>query len=201
MLNHLKGYPDIKEMTLKQLTLKMTMIMALVTAQRTQTLKLLSIENMQVKPGEYSFRITSLLKRASVSGAGTDTCNLLFSRNMTMIKVCVFSLLEEYIARTVKLRGLCSQLLLCHVKPNGPASKDNISRWLKQVMTAAGIDTSIFKPHSTRCAATSAAKVSDVPLDEIMATAGWRSSSVFAVFYNKPLSSDRSFVSSVLGKA
>ena len=62
VLNHLKGYPDIKEMTLKQLTLKMTMIMVLVTAQLTQTLKLLSIEDVQVKPDEYSFRITSLLK-------------------------------------------------------------------------------------------------------------------------------------------
>ena len=54
-LNHLKGYPDIKEMTLTQLTLKMTMIMVLVTAQTTQTLNLLSIDDMQVKPREYSF--------------------------------------------------------------------------------------------------------------------------------------------------
>ena len=53
----------------------------------------------------------------------------------------------------------------------GPASKDTMSRWLKQVMSAAGLDTSIFKPHSTRSAATSAAKVADVPLDDIMATA------------------------------
>jgi len=49
-------------------------------------------------------------------------------------------------------------------------------------MTAAGIDTSIFKPYSSRRAATSASKVADVPLDEIMATSGWRSSSAFAVF-------------------
>ena len=68
VLNNLKGYPDIKDMTLKQLTLKMTMIMALVTAQRTQTIKLLSIEGMQVKPGEYSFQINSLLKQTSASG-------------------------------------------------------------------------------------------------------------------------------------
>ena len=68
MLNYLKRYPDIKEMTLKQLTLKITMIMVLLSAQRTQTLKLLSIEDMQVKPGEYSFRITSLLKQTSASG-------------------------------------------------------------------------------------------------------------------------------------
>ena len=38
-----------------------------------------------------------------------------------MIKAFVFfSQLEEYIVRTVKLRGSCSQLLLCHVKPNAP---------------------------------------------------------------------------------
>ena len=59
MLNHLKGYPDIK---------KMTMLMALVTAQRFQTLKLLSIQDMHVKPGEYSFHIMSLLKQTSASG-------------------------------------------------------------------------------------------------------------------------------------
>ena len=202
VLNHLKGYPDIKEMTLKQLTLKMTMIMALVTAQRTQTLKLLSIEDMQVKPGEYFFQITSLLKQTSASGGRHRHLQpVIFKKYNHDKSLCVFSLLEEYIARSVKLRGSCSQLLLCHVKPNGPASKDTISRWLKQVMTASGLDTSIFKPHSTRSAATAAAKVADVPLDEIMATAGWRTSSVFAVFYNKPLSSDKSFVSSVLGKA
>lgn len=47
VLSHLKAYPDIKELSLKQLTLKLTMIMALVTAQRTQPLKLLSINDMQ----------------------------------------------------------------------------------------------------------------------------------------------------------
>ena len=157
---------------------------------------------MQVTPGDYSFRITSLLKQTSASGGRHRHLQpVIFKKYDHDKSLCVSSLLEEYIARTVKLRGSCSQLLLCHVKPNGPASKDTISRWLKQVMTAAGLDTSIFKPHSTRSAATSAAKVANVPLDEIMATAGWHSSSVFAVFYNKPLSSDNPFASSVLGKA
>ena len=50
-------------------------------------------------------------------------------------------------------------------------------------MFDAGVDTSIFKPHSTRSAATSAAKLASVPLDEIMATVGWRSNSVFAGYY------------------
>ena len=131
------------------------------------------------------FRINSLLKQTSASGGRQRHMQpVIFKKYDHDRSLRVFSLLMEYIARTVKLRGSCSQLLLCHVKPHGPAaSTDTISRWLKQVMTAAGIDTSIFKPHSTRSAATSAAKVADVPLDEIMATAGWRSSSVhvFAV--------------------
>ena len=108
-------------------------------------------------------------------------------------------MLEEYVIRTAQLRGSSSQLLLCHTKPHGPASKDTISRWIKQVMFDAGIDTSIFKRHSTRSAATSAAKLASVPLDEIMATAGWRSNSVFAVYYHKPISSAGTFVNAVLG--
>ena len=176
--------------------------MVLVAAQRTQTLKLLSIEHMQVKPGEYSFQITSLLKQTSASGGRhRNPQPVIFKKYDHDKSLCVFPLLEEYIASTVKLRGSCSQLLLCHFKPNGPALKDTISRWRKQVMSAAGLDKSIFKPHSTRSAATSAAKVADVLLGEIMATASWRLSCVFAVFHNKPVSSDKSFASSVLGKA
>ena len=62
-----------------------------------------------------------------------------------------------------------TQLLLCHTKPYGAASKDTISRWIKTVIMKAGVDTSVFKPHSTRSAAMSAAKVSK---DHIMTTAG-----------------------------
>lgn len=201
VLSHLKDYPDIKEMSLKQLTLKLTMILALVTAQRTQTLKLLSINDMQTKAGEYVFQITSLLKQTSANGGRQRHLQPIVLKKYDHDKtLCVFTLLQEYLKRTAKFRGSCSQLLICHCKPHGPASKDTISRWLKQVMLDAGINTSVFKPHSTRSAATSAAKLANVPLDEIMATAGWRSSSVFAVYYNKPLSNDSSFANNVLGK-
>ena len=201
VLNHLKGYPDIKEMSLKQLTWKLTMILALVTAQRTQTLKLLSIDDMQTKAGEYVFPITSILKQTSANGDRQRYLQPIVLKKYDYDKtLCVFTLLQEYLMRTAKLRGSCSQLLICHCKPHGPASKDTISRWLKQVMLDAGINTSVFKPHSTRSAATSAAKSANVPLDEIKATAGWRSSSVFAVYYNKPLFNDSSFANNVLGK-
>ena len=56
------------------------------------------------------------------------------------------------------------------------------------VMIAAGIDTKLFKPHSTRAAATSRVKAACVPIHEILNTAaGWSSSRCFDRFYDKPI--------------
>ena len=63
----------------------------------------------------------------------------------------------------------CSRLLLSYVKPYGPVSSDTISRWVKFVLQSSGIDVNIFKPHSTRSASTSKAKLSDVPSADIVA--------------------------------
>ena len=47
-------------------------------------------------------------------------------------------------------------------------------------MKDVGIDTTVFKPDSTRGASTSAAKALNVPVQVTMNTAGWRSDSTFA---------------------
>lgn len=55
----------------------------------------------------------------------------------------------------------------------------------------AGIDTAIFKAHSTRVtastrvAAVSCAKAKGLPIDVIMKAATWHSRSTFAKYYNK----------------
>ena len=66
-------------------------------------------------------------------------------------------------------------------------------------MEAAGIDTSIFHPHSTRAAATSKAKEACVPIQEILDTAGL-SSKTFDRFYNKPASNELTFANPTLKK-
>ena len=65
------------------------------------------------------------------------------------------SYLSVYIEQTT-IRS-SSKLFVSTVKPHGPVSKDTISRWVKASLRIAGIDTAVFKPHSTRAAATSAA--------------------------------------------
>ena len=201
VLDHLRSYPDVKFMTLKQLTLKLTMFMALVSAQRTRTLKLLSTENMVKKSEEFTFRVLSLLKQSS-AGGGTQRhlAPIVFKKYPDDNKLCVFTVLEEYLKRTSALRGSCSQLLLCYTKPCGPASKDTIRRWIKEVMLQAGIVTTLFKPHSTRSASTSVAVSNNVPINDILMTNGWRSSSIFAKYYNKPVAHTNQFAEGVLSK-
>ena len=54
-------------------------------------------------------------------------------------------------------------------------------------MVKSGINTDIFKPHSTRSASTSKASFARIPLDIIMEKAGWTKESTFAKYYNKPV--------------
>ena len=60
-------------------------------------------------------------------------------------------------------------------------------------MKEAGINVEQFKPHSTRAAALSAAKLKGVSLQNIMKAAGWTQKSTFRRFYNKPVKEGQSF--------
>ena len=66
-------------------------------------------------------------------------------------------------------------------------------------MKDAGIDTTVFKPDSTRGASTSAAKALNVPVQVTMNTAGWRSDSTFAKFYDRPVLTANNFAAAILG--
>ena len=49
-------------------------------------------------------------------------------------------------------------------------------------MKEAGIDVNTFKSHSTRAASTSTAKRMDVPIEDILKTAGWSTEQTFQKF-------------------
>ena len=104
--------------------------------------------------------------------------------------LCVIATLKEYLQRTKTLRCGHSSLFLAYLKPHKPVTASTIGRWVKFVMNEAGINTNIFKPHSTRAASTSAALKANVNLAHILKTAGWSNASTFAKFYNKPVLED-----------
>jgi integrase len=74
------------------------------------------------------------------------------------------------------------------IKPHKAVSKCTISRWIKIWMRKAGIDMTVFTPHSTRGASTSPMERPGIPLKTIMQSAGWTNEHTFAgYFYSRPL--------------
>ena len=73
------------------------------------------------------------------------------------IRFCIYDCLNEYKKGTDPLRSDDGQLFICYVKPYKKVSRETIRRWLKHVMLLSGIHISLFKPHSTQAAPTSAA--------------------------------------------
>ena len=65
-------------------------------------------------------------------------------------------------------------------------------------MMKSGIDTVHFKPHSTRAASTSAAFRKGVPLETIMAAAGWSAECTFATYYKKDVTEGNNYGQSIL---
>lgn len=100
--------------------------------------------------------------------------------------MCPVRCLKEYIYRTPRLRKGEDQLLIKSVKPHEKIARNTVSSWTKKVFKAAGIDTKIFGPHSTRSASTSAAIAEGINLNTLLQQASW-STATFAKHYNKPI--------------
>lgn len=68
VLYHLRTFSAIDSLPLKQLTLKLVMLIALLSAQRFQTLQSLSLGRMSSAPGKYTFYVSSILKQTTAKG-------------------------------------------------------------------------------------------------------------------------------------
>ena len=185
VLNYLKTLHAPKDMTLKCLTYKLVMLCDLVMGQRCQTLHLMNLSQMHRDLNmSYVFHIDRLVKQ---SAPGRDQPVLNIPRFSSESQLCVATVLEEYVNRTSSLGGKEQQLFISFARPHHGVSKDTISRWIRSVLQEDGIDTTVFKPHSTRAASTSKANSRNVPLVTVMKAASWSTNCVFNRFYYKPV--------------
>ena len=113
-------------------------------------------------------------------------------------RLCAVTYFKEYVKRTKLFRNT-DKLFISYVKPHKDVSRDTVSRWIKTTLSKAGINTDIFKAHSTRAAATSASQC-DVDINSISKTAGWSRATTFAKFYNKPIIEPDKFGKAMLSK-
>ena len=195
LLTLLESWFPLSVLELKQLTLKTAALVALVSAQRSQTLS--SIDFMNSTATGTQFVVNSLLKSSRPGKSSLMVSLLAFPENE---KLCAHSTLLHYVARTASTRQSLnsSQVFVSYGKPYKVVSSATLARWLKVVLSLAGIDTSIFKGHSFRGASTSNAVSLGVPLDVILKAADWKNAGTFAKFYQRETSSVGQFAQVVL---
>ena len=181
VLNFLSNFYPLDDLPLSILTYKLTMLLALATHQRVQTLKAISVVDIKVFRDSVFIPIKQLLKHSTQR----NYKQALYLHAFPDPAICVMATLKHYLDRTSLLRGTHSQLLISFHKPHYPVSTDTIARWLRMVMFEAGVNIDLFKPHSTRAASVSAAKQSNIPVEHILKLAGWSSCKTFHTFYDK----------------
>ena len=146
------------------------------------------------------FKIPVLTKTSKVGKTLPDLTFTQFNDS----ELCVVKCLRQYVKITSNLRVEDDNinrnwLILSLVKPHHPITTSTLARWLKFTINESGIDTSYFKAHSTRAAATSKAFQNGISCTEIMSQAKWSNESTFSRFYHKPVEPNR-FQQAVLSR-
>ena len=197
-MTYLQTLHPVAGLSLKLLTLKLNALLALVTAQRAQTLVALDTTCMSITPNTITFVVAAMLK---TSKPRKDPLQLTICRFSEDVSLCPYLTLQEYLTRTGSSRVVANatRLLLSFTKPYRPISTDTCSRWLKTVLLNSGVDVSIFKEHSYRGAAAYKAVSQGVSVDLILKTADWSTENVFTRFYRRDsIPYDKCFSNSVL---
>lgn len=183
VLDYIKTLGPNKHLPITQLSRKLVMLMLILSGQRCQTLHMLDVRNMSITPSKVVFTIGDLLK---TSGPKRHLSHISFKAYAPDRRLCVHTALTHYLERTLEKRGKITSLFLTTTSYGKPASRDTIRRWAKDIMRGAGINLSIFSPHSTRSASSSKAAVS-LPLSTIVQTIGWSKISTFTTYYHMPV--------------
>ena len=184
VLGYLRAAAPLRSLSLKQLTLHLTMLLCLTTGQPGHTIHKFDVNYIQEMDDRCRITICEKLKQRKPERHLAPIDLLSFQGDK---KLCVVEHLKEYLQRTKQLREDHSQLLISYVKPFKLVSKDTISGWVKQVLESAGIDINKYSAHSSRAASTSSCKAKGLSLAVIMQSAGWSNSSTLAKFYDKPV--------------
>lgn len=176
VIQYLRTLFPLESLDLKMLTLKLVALISLTVAPRAQTLIALNLDDMIILNEKIIFSVTKLLK-TSKPGKSFQVHIYHFEKE----ELCAMHTLLFYIDKTRHLRK-SRQLLISYVSFDSVSTK-TVARWLKEVLWNSGIDTSVFKAHSFRGAAASAAFSRGCSLNEIMKTGDWSSVRNFTKYY------------------
>ena len=185
-------------MSLKQLSEKLVLLPALTSAERGSELAAHDLRFKKYHPEGVEFNLPELTKSVRVGKNLKVSFHASFPQDNLW---CPCECLRAYEARTTTFRhvdpGQPNKLFLATIRPYKPVKSATLAHWIKNLLSNSGIDSNIFKAHSTRGAASSTAAKAGLSLSDIIRMADWSNDSTFRRFYYKPIH-DPSFGRTVL---
>ena len=179
--SYINNMGDNAQLKLRDLTLKLTMLLALTRQSRSSDLTSLDVRFRRYSSEGVTFQPTKLAKQSGPTKDVTDFCFARFPHNP---KLCPVHTLQAYEVVTQGIRddNKVTKLLLATIRPHKAVTSSTIAKWLKVIMERAGINTSIFKAHSVRSASVSTAAIAGITTADILEAADWTNQSVLQNF-------------------
>ena len=100
------------------------------------------------------FSLTKPCKNFSAANPNQGFQLIHVRKNLKERDLCPYTAIYHYLKLTAYKRSSTS-LFVSSLLPFAAAKSGILLNWVKQLMEQAGVDTRVFKPHSTRAAATS----------------------------------------------
>ena len=194
VLRYLKQLGSNDSLTLRLLTIKSVMLLALARPSRSMDLSKLDIQHRTYTSTGLVFKAQHLSKQSRPSKSLSDFYYPRFSDDTD---VCPVATIQAYEQRKIQFRTPMSvtgktSLFLSWIGKHEPVTSSTIARWLKTCLQEAEIDTGVFKAHSVQGAASSKAAWSGVTISDILQAADWSSETTFQRFYHRPTDDNKS---------
>lgn len=194
--NYINNQGPNENLSLKNLSYKLITLLMLITGHRLQTISLIRLSNIIQTPTGFQIAISDPIKTSKLNKVQPHLHIPFFQENPNL---CVASTLKHYMDVSRGLRKADENFLfITHKKPHARATKQSLSRWVKDTLKLAGINTELFKAHSVRHASTSKAYSHGTPLETILHSAGWTTETTFTRFYHRPVTNNYLFAETIL---
>lgn len=180
-----------KDLPLVELSSKTFTLLAITTMGRGADLRSLSCKDRILILDEAGKPISLELQRLRLpkSQSKGPLVGVKMSPVPDRNNICPISNVLEYMRRTDHLRPVSSsELFITSTKPYNPISSATGSRWLLKRMKEAGIDTEVFRAHSSCGAAASKRVQKGATITEVLNSGRWASESTLRSFYLRKVS-------------
>ena len=179
VLDYFRTLPSNKDLSIPLLAKKTVMLLMLATACHQVDIAALSLLHMH----QLNDKILLNIPRACKTYKHAFFMNQMITlEHFDDKKVCCMRALQKYLSKTRKLRN--SQTIFITTNPPFKgASSQTLRCWIRDSLTAAGVDMRIFNLYSTRAAAASKEAFTSGSLKSAMEKGQWHSENSFYRHY------------------